>query len=261
MARIFPTIIRRVVAAATGAGQVLSTVVPGIGLSNQISARAPDLGAGVGLSKGPTSLNVPVGTAVALSSINSGTASVTHVPGVGLSNQVAPAPTLSVPAVEIVQVKYDLTKVAGGATQAAVGSVWTNPANALGLSDTVNATSVGSALATTRGIELNYADSVGKAELTILSASLRVFFAVTDALALCTRTLSYNIGAGLVTLETGTGTKAGPSTTYTIPITTWAQFDAFAFRMVTAYGAAAALSNATLDAAELTITATRTDAL
>lgn len=317
MSRLFPVVVKRITNVISGAGQVISVVVPGINLTNRISSTLATVIPGVSAQQGPTSVTpapvvpgvavsgvdrltgllatvvagvgltnrlgstlatvipgvvvqqgpssvtpAPLVPGVAMSSVNSGGPNAgTYLarPGIAVTNVIAPAPTLAVPGVEIVQIKYDLTKRAGGNAQAAVGTAWTNPGNATGLNDGANATSVGSALGNTQGIELSYANSVGKAELTILSASLSVYYTVVDALGLCTRTLSYNIGAGLVMLSTGTGAVSVTPSVFTIPITTWTQFDAFQVRLITAYAAVSALSNATLDAAVLTVTATRTD--
>lgn len=193
------------------------------------------------------------------------------VSGLAARPGASPAPALSpvisefhkdnTPAGEIVQVKYDLTRRVGADTQAAVGTAWTNPGNATGANNGVSATSAGSATGNTQGVELSYADAVNKNDLTITEVRLFVYLDITDPAGLCTRTISYNIGGGLVTLETGTGAVDYLPTPkqFVLPITTWAQFNALVARVVTAYAALSALSNAALDAIEVQVLATRTE--
>lgn len=195
-------------------------------------------------------------------------------PAVRLSTVIRSFLTPQIPAFNIVQVTYSLTKRTGGnaVTETAVGgrTDWASDANAIsgtnGIHDGSNATFAGNLLGARGGqLELSYPNSVGKSELTITSAKLYFYGSVSGTLLNNADVqLKYDIGAGFVTLETITGDADFSATPkvhdITASLNTWAKFDALR-AAVSASSAAAETWSATLDAVEIEILASRTDSL
>lgn len=174
-----------------------------------------------------------------------------------------------VPALEMVQVKYDLIRHVGANAAANLGPQnWTNPNNATGLKDGSNATSAGNLTAAQDfNLELNYANSVNKGDLVISAVRLDVYARVTgDATGLqSTVTISYDVGAGYVVLETilGNFDNLGTARSYDLTgiLDTWAKYDAFKVKVRHQTAIAATLVAGAVDAAEIDVTASKTDAL
>lgn len=191
-----------------------------------------------------------------------------HTPAVDIDASLkdAPAANLSqVPSFDIVQITYDLTRIAGANATANFDTAWTTPGNAVGLNGVGgNATCAGSVGGNTNGIELSYLNHVLKDELTIISATLNVYMNVVDATGLlCDTNLSYNIGAGFVALEPtiqGAFTNLTTPRSYSLPLlNTWPEYNALQFRAQCIFAALSSLANAALDAVTITIVASLTE--
>lgn len=212
-----------------------------------------------------TALRVPVKPALLVTQRASGTPRVDTKPALMLRPRarLAFAPTKE--AIDLVQIKYDLTQTKGANAQTGTGAAWTNPANATGKKNSSNATIAGSALAVDGTLTLDYADSVAKTALTISSVTLKFYVSHTTTLAAASLILSWNKGGADTTLQTITVTTdalaAGLSFDITASITGWADIDALQTKVRFNAGAAAATSNAALDAVELVVVASVTDAI
>lgn len=192
-----------------------------------------------------------------------------HTPAVDVDASLRDAAAANAPqnpACTITQVTYTLTRRAGGNAQAAVGTAWTNPPNAIdnsGIHNAVFATCAGSMGGNTNGIALDFLNHVGKDELTITSATLFVYMKATDTGDLLLSTaIKYNIGAGLVTLETILGGFTSDVTprSYSLPLLdTWTEYNALQAQVICTFAALSALANASLDAIEIEIVATLTE--
>jgi hypothetical protein len=167
-----------------------------------------------------------------------------------------------------VQVVYTLTRLVGGNAQAAVGTAWTNPANAIGgvdgKHDGTVATCAGSLGGGTFGIELSYLDHTLKGELTITSATVRLYAEGVDVSgALLSTAVSVDTGGGYALKETIAGAFSNLTTprSYVLgaDLDTWTEYNALKVKVVCTFAALSALANASLDAIEIEVVASKTD--
>lgn len=266
MPKIFQSI-KKIFVVGSGGGFIASVVKPAIQQTLILSGRMAETAAGFAVSASRHVARVAQNPAVLISLLNvTGTSTTEQKPAFSLSTLLG-FRVEKAPAAKITQITYSLVRRVGGNAQAAVGNAWTNPANAIngtdGLHNGSSATCAGSVGGNTFGIELDYLDHVNKSELTITDAKLHFYCSVTgDNTGLrSSMALSYNIGAGLVALETVNGNFNALTTprTHTIPLTTWAQFNALKARVVETCAAVSNGVTASLDAIEIEITAVKTD--
>lgn len=170
------------------------------------------------------------------------------------------------PACEIVRVVYDLTRRVGANASANVTGTWTNLTNCQGVHDGASATSAGAALGASRKLRGDYANSSAKGDLTITAFRLHFYAATTgDATGLLSdATLSYNVGAGEVTLEAIAGNFDNLTTPRTYDlfaagVDSWAEYDALQAFVLHEYAAASIGVTCSVDAIEVEVIATRTD--
>lgn len=178
------------------------------------------------------------------------------------------APTQQVPAFDIVQITYNFTTRVGADAAANLGpDNWTNPNNATGLngSGNGNATSAGEALnARTRSLQLGYPNFPNKGPLTI--STVRLHFYVEQAGTALNNgdlRLRYNVGGGLVTLETITGNVSNLNSPRTFDITaavggSWTNLDALIAQVEHRTDAAENLITAAVNAVEVEIISSAT---
>lgn len=212
-----------------------------------------------------TALRVFTKPALLVTQRASGTPRVTTKPALMVRNRATLAFAPTKEAIDLVRIKYDLTQTKGANAQTGTGAAWTNPANATGKKNSVNATIAGSALAVDGTLTLSYADSVAKTALAIVSVTLKFYVSHTTTLAAASLILSWNKGGADTTLQTITVTTdalaAGLSFDITSSITSWADLDALVTKVRFNAAAASATSNAALDAVEAVVVATLTDAI
>ena len=223
-------------------------------------------------------------------------AMVDEKPALGISQvhsgtpvKPAPTPALSIvsllnnrqtpqnPAAEIVRAQYDLVHrtVSGPpATNAATNlgpQNWTNPANAQGAHNAVNATAVGNLTAAQDfNLKLDYDNFTNKSGMTITAVKLYYYLNQTGT--------SLNNGAleWFYSLDGGTNYTSVPGAKQTADVNfmttpstkdfagalpTWAQLDLLTVKIRFNPAAAANLVNAAVDAVELEVMATLTEAL
>lgn len=168
------------------------------------------------------------------------------------------------PACNIVQVVYDLARRVG----ANVGSgTFTNPTGAQSAHNGTTATSAGGAAGGSRTLTLGYSNHVNKGELAITQAKLFLYAAVTgDGTGLLSSTLiTYNIGAGAVTLETIAGNFSNLTTPREYDISaalnTWTEYDALSVVVTHTYQSASVGVSCAVDACEVDVLANKTDTL
>lgn len=210
-----------------------------------------------------TALRVPSKPALLVTQRAGGTPRVATRPALLLRPRAAFAFAPTKEAIDLVQIKYDLTQTKGANAQVGTGSAWTNPANATGKKNSVNATIAGSALAIDGTLALDYANSVAKTALTIVSVTLKFYVSHTTVLAAASLILSWNKGGADTTLQTITvdtnALAAGLSFDITASIAGWADLDALQTKVRFNAAPASATSNAALDAVEAVVVATLTD--
>lgn len=172
------------------------------------------------------------------------------------------------PAFDLVQASYSLVRRVGGDVAANVTGAWTNLANAQDRADAASATSAGAVTAGSRKLRLDYPNQVGKGDLTITAVRLHLFGAVTGdpTSLLSTTVVSFNAGAGEQTLETILGEFANLGTPRTydlfaLGVDSWAEIDALQTFLSHAFGTASATVSCAVDAIEVEVVASRTDAL
>lgn len=162
-----------------GTTNTLTDVTPGIELTQRFDFSNDEaVEPGISVSQGPITAQITQAPGVELTHSASGEAQVTQQAGIQLESRFAVGnDTPTVPAVELVQVTYELTKRAGatGVTQGAVGGRmdWASTANAVGTENGTMATFAGSALGARGGfLTFSYAASTGKTDLTITLVQL-----------------------------------------------------------------------------------------
>ena len=270
MPRIFQTVIKRIVSGG-GTTNARSTVKPAIRLTNRLTALLATVKAGVRVSQGPSTRRLTQKPALRLSNIISGTpGTVSTKPALRLTNRITPPTTQTKPAMNITQVKYDLVSVKGSnsVTESAVAgrTDWVNDANAVGVQDATEAQFDGSALGARGGrLDFSYANYVNKTELTITKVELHYWLSTAGTvLNNADVQLQYDIGAGVVTLQTITGdVSATPAQVHDITSAIggdWSKLDALTTH-VRCDAAIAELWQCQLDAVEVRVEATKTDAL
>lgn len=264
----FKNVIQQAVAAA--AGFIASVVKPGISQTTVVSTTPSEIKPGIAMDASRVGAQVAENVGVATSLL--GAVGDVAKPAMNAAIQQTTVADLArpqeTPAFEIVQIKYDLNRRVGGnsVTETAVGgrTDWINDANMPGLHNGAVASITGNATGARGGqLELSYADSVNKGDLTITSAKLHFYVSLTgSALNNADFRLKYDIGAGFVTLETITGNIDNMTTprTYDLTgiLTTWTQYDSLRAACY-ADAAIAELWTANVDAVEVEIVATRTD--
>jgi len=258
----------RVLLTIAGAGGAISNrvfVKPALALSQRISINVATIKPAVAL-RHLIALRVPALPAVLVTQRATGSPRVATLPALLVRSRAALAIAPEKPALDLVQVKYDLTQTKGANAQAGTGSAWTSPANATGRKNGVNATIAGDALAVRDGtLTLDYADTVGKATsgLAITSATLKFYVSLTTT-AVPNEHLILSWGKGntatqLVDIAASSNDlAAGRSFDITAGIASWADIDSLktAVRFTSAI---ASTGSAALDAVELVILATVTD--
>lgn len=337
MARVFPTVVRRIIqaAASTGAGFIASQVQTGINLTTQLRLIGSSINAGIHTDAGRFSATVAeqaelgvqatllgaTGEVVSaqtpgvamtaapgdLGNLDTNTAGIStnpslreatvseHAkPGVstsllgaqgavanpsaspGMSVTQSPSSHLSqqAPALEIVQIKYDLTRRVGadGASEYAVltRQDFDTPANAVGINHATRCRCAGNALgARSGGLQLTYADSVGKTDLTIISATLSFYTEVSSLLGVTTMRHEYRIGSSGAWTVLATRTASLATVSFQDPnpdvfdITaaiagSWANVDALQASVEAEVPSFAASNYVDVYAVVLTVTATAT---
>lgn len=174
---------------------------------------------------------------------------------------------------KITQIKYDLTQRSGGNAQTSsvsTGSAWTNPNNAIGIHNAGLATVPGEAIAVkTALMPLAYADFPNKSSLTITSVKLHFYTRITNDALSTLATVEFRWGKNgtatqflLASVAGNHDTLINPRTfDITASIATWADLEALQARAGCVFSAAASLVSFAVDAVELEIVATETDAL
>lgn len=239
------------------------------------------LTSGVAISQSPVTLRIDQKPATLITTSASGSAALIDVKpaqAVSLVTSGSNDKPQSLPAGKITRVQYNLTRLVGGNAVALTTTNtqgWASEANAIsgtnGLNDGSSAVFTGNALATRNGtITLNYPDSATKLDLVISSVILRFYMSTAGTvLNNADVQLKYNIGAGLVALETITGDVASLTTPRSFDITSaviaggvqatiWGRIDAL-LAQVTCDAALAETWTCNLDAIVVEIIAARTD--
>lgn len=265
---------RRLVAGVGSAVNWLAQTRAGVALSVVLSAIVGTVGVGVALALSAVTATVGYvtsGVSLALSLTGSTLASL----GSGVSLSAAPTTASPVasqtPAFEVVRFTVGLTGTYG-ATAAATnvsGTVWANPANASGTRNGTVSTHNGALSAQHAYLTFTYPTFPNKSSLTVTSAVLRFYVNQGGTVA----------NNGLLRLTWGT--TANPDTTnvleltgngdylttpfevnlFAAGLTTFAQLETVAARVRGILAAGAATVTQSVDAVELVVTATRTDAL
>lgn len=268
--KIFPIIKKIVTEIVGGTANWLPAQTPGIAVSTVATLPTPEVNAGVAVSEASKTARIAQTPGLSVSLLGAtGAASATQTPALAQSTVIQDHKTSQTPAMDLVQVTYGLTRRVGSNAAANLGpDNVTNPNNANGIHDGTNATTAGNLTAARDfNLELSYANAVGKSELAITAASLSLYMSVSgDATGLqSTVTVSYDIGAGYVVLETITGNFTNISTPRIYSLTgildTWTEHDALKVKVRHQTIIAATLVAGTLDAVELEVSASKTDAL
>ena len=260
------------VAPAPGSSNTRSDVTPAIALTQRMTVlHGDDLGAGVAVAQGPLTARIAQTPGIAITENVTGTPVVAQTPALVLTQRFAQSGIVQTPALEMVQVTYNLTKLTGGnaATQTAVGarSDWASIANATGSNNGTNATFAGDALGARSGrLDLAYANVTGKTDLTITLVQLLFYGSVAGTgLNNADVRLEYDLGGAVTTLETITGDATFSATPKTHDITAavgglWSNIDALNTH-VRAESALGELWTANLDAVMVRVLANVTDPL
>lgn len=172
------------------------------------------------------------------------------------------------PAFDITQFVLALAGRYGAATATSSGNAWTNPSNGAGIHDAALATHVGVLLDGHLAIlTMAYADFTAKSSLVISSVKLHFYVRQTGTvLNNGDLQLKYNLGAGNVALATYTGNVDFLATPDTYDITAavggdWTKLDALTAIVHHTTDANEVLINAAVDAVELEVAASVTQAL
>lgn len=258
---------------SVGTTNTRTDIAPGIALSQRFELDSDDIvTAGVAMSQGPIAATVPQSPGVSVAPRSEGTPLVSQSPGIGLTQRFAQSSDRVVtPAFEVVQVKYELTKLVGAnaATQTSSGgrSDWATITNAQGDPNGTNATFAGNATGARGGnLVLDYANVTGKTDLAISLVELRFYGAVAGtALNNADVLFEYALGGTFTNLETITGDATFSATPKSHDITAaiggdWAKIDALTVR-VQANAALGETWTASIDAVILRVLASVTDAL
>lgn len=265
-----------------GAPNVISSIMPASSLQTLLNAIIGQVKNSAVITADRFSLRIDQKPAGLITTRADGSASVSQLPAGNLSNLVSGSngKPVALPATRINRVLYSLSRRVGGnlttlTTTNTQG--WTNPNNAISgtdaLRDGSSATFTGNALATRNGtLQLDYANSVNKTELVITLCRLHFYISVAGTtLNNADVQLKYNIGNGLVTLQTITGDVSNLTTPLTFDITSlvtaggvqatiWGRIDALITQVV-ADSAIAEAYTVNLDAIEVEIVASKTDTL
>jgi len=176
----------------------------------------------------------------------------------------------TVPAANIVQITYDLTSRKGANTATEANGPcgrqdFDTPANAVGIHDTVVATCAGNVLAARCGrLNMTFSPSFGKTNLTIVQVQLHFYYQITRLLT-ASASGGYTLG-GDTQLFSDTASANYLTTPRTFDITTaiagsWTNIDNIGAYLIADIGAAALNDNVSIDAVELEVTATLTEAV
>lgn len=189
------------------------------------------------------------------------------LPGVQTSARISEFHTDALPAANIVQVVYDLTRLVGANVASNAVGTWTNPTGAQSVHNGTTATSAGAATGGSRKLQLAYANHVNKGELAITQAKLFLYAAVTgDPTGLLSDvTITYDIGAGEVTLETIAGNFSNLTTPREYDLTglldNWTEYNALTVFVNHVWAATSVGVSCAVDACEVEILANKTDTL
>lgn len=277
--RIFPTIRRVIAAAASGGGSfIASQVKPAIELRTILRFTGSTVNPAIHTEQSPTTFRGPT-IAPAIATTLNGTSGTAAQVATNPAIATSPSPSSALvteqdkPAIEVVQIKYDLTRCVGAATateyavntrtdfdDATVGNT-TGVHNATLCQCSANALGDRSG-----GLRFQYADHVNKTDLTITSVKLYFYTNQPAATSGGTKRHQWRIGTGAWTvLATYTSSLTVGNNFLTTPaeydvtasITSWADLDALE-ASVEAVVPAPLGSLVTVDAVELEIIATAT---
>lgn len=269
MARIF-AVVKKVVAGVAGAVNFRAPVTPGVHAGTVVGVLAgTEVAAAVALPATVGTLlpeaTKPAGR-LAVSVVGDVLPDVKPAPAVGSVLTLAPSQR---PAGNLVQMTWGLDHESGGNTHVDSGpQAFTNPANATGSTDGVFATRAGQALAVTDfSLTLSYANFLAKTALTITLVRLHFYVRMTGSLVNPTTNLRYDLGAGMVLLETivGNFTNIAPSPRiYDITAAVggdWSKLDALTTQVDGHFALGEAAALLSVDAVYVEVVAAVTDAL
>lgn len=266
MARFLP-LIRRMCIESAESRFIASVVQWGLAVTNRIAITASEVKAAVAFDVGRNVFRGPVQIPAITTSLLNVAGSIAKPAtkmALQMGTRISEYHSNAKPACNIVQVVYNLVRRVG----ANVGSgTFTNPTGGQSVHNGTTATSAGGAAGGSRTLTLGYTNHANKGELAITQAKLFLYAAVTgDGTGLLSSTqITYNIGAGAVTLETIAGNFSNLTTPREYDISaalnTWTKYDALSVVVNHTYQAGSVGVSCAVDACEVDVTANKTDSL
>lgn len=250
-----------------GTPNFLARQTIGVQVQAVLSAIAAAVTVGVGVAPRITVVSVQ-SVGVAATPLVAGTVKPPLVAGVAVSPILNGPKALANIGAEIVQIKYDLTRTNPASVAANTGAdAWANPNNALGAPNDVYAQAQGNAVnARTYQLELSFPAANGKGDLTITAVQMKFYTQMNSSVAgNSVVTHKWSTGGAFTNARVNSADFNNLAAPYVLDlfaagIDTWDEVNALKARVDLAT-AALSVATANIDAVELVVTATRTDAL
>lgn len=272
--RIYPTIVKRFIQGAPGAGFIASLIRSGIELMDRFTLLGGTILSGISASAADYRLRTAQtpGFIIDLSGVD-GAAMPAQNPALDHKTVIEQFQTPETPALELVRLTYNLTHRSGAnAVTEANGACgrqdFDTPANAQGLANGTLSTCASAALAARCGrLNLAYANFANKSELTITQVNLHFYYSQNSLLS-CVSTGGFNFGGADTQLfSNAVNTVVNALTTpqtYNITASvagSWTDLDNLRTYVIAEIGALSPTEKVEVDAVELEVIASKIDNL